>query len=195
MFQIIELSKNVKKIVSDSDCYIIEESIVIDTSRRELKEELLTAIKSIINPDKIKKVIFTHLHYDHIGNFDLFKNAEFFASKNAVEAVQNHNTKSGFILDPYMTDKFDIPLKNIEEDKELKNIFEITKTPGHCESCIILYYKKDNILFTGDTYFREGSIGRTDLPTSTPQQMQQSQDIVHELIKEHNPIIAPGHDY
>jgi len=184
----IKLSPNVIKIISDSNCYIVEGSIIIDTSSNSLKKEVLEAIKKHTNLSNIKKVIFTHLHYDHIGNADLFPNAKFYASSDA-------RKDNSFILDPLTLSKFNIELNDVEQDKELKDEFDITKTPGHCKSCIILYYKKDNVLFTGDTYFHESSMGRTDLPTSEPEKMEKSQEIVHELIEKYKPIIAPGHNY
>lgn len=188
MIETIKLSSNVIKIVSDSNCYIVEDSIVIDTSSNALKKEVMEAIKKFINPNNVKKVIFTHLHYDHIGNADLFPHAEFYASNNAKK-------DNNFILDPITTSNFNVELQDIEQNLELKKKFNIIKTPGHCKSCIILYYEKDNVLFTGDTYFHEESTGRVDLPTSEPEKMEKSQEIVHELIEKHKPIIAPGHDY
>jgi len=190
-----KLSENVIKIVADGNCYLVEGSIIIDTSREQYKEVLKQTVNSFTNVDKIKKVIFTHLHYDHISNFDLFKNAEFFGAKEAVQAMKSENEKLQFILDPEISKKFNINLKDIESDKELLSKFEITKTPGHCVSAILIYYKKDNILFTGDTYFREDIIGRVDLPKSQPELIDESVAKVIKIIQEKKPIIAPGHDY
>jgi hydroxyacylglutathione hydrolase len=189
------ISNNVIKIISDSNCYIIERKILIDTSKKELKNELLETIKQIIDPSKIKKVIFTHLHYDHIESFDLFKNAKFYANKEAVIAMKNEKEKQDMILRKETSKNFNIELNDVIDDLEIKSLFEITNTPGHSSSCIILYYKKDNILFTGDMYFYKGCYGRTDLPNSEPKKMQKSIQNTLNIIEKFNPIIAPGYDY
>jgi glyoxylase-like metal-dependent hydrolase (beta-lactamase superfamily II) len=193
MLKTKQISKNVVKIESDANCYIVEKSIIIDTSRRELKGDLLKEIKKKIDPEKIRKVIFTHLHYDHTGCFDLFPNAQFFASPSAVQADARLRLKC--ILNKNIFDIFNIKLNDITKDKSLSTKFQITLTPGHCVSCLVLYYEKDNILFTGDTYFDQNSIGRVDLPSSEPEKMNLSLKKVHDLISIYDPIIAPGHDY
>lgn len=190
-----QISKNVVKIISDSNCYIVEGKYLIDTSRKELKNEIKQEISKYANIDNIKKIIFTHLHYDHIGCFDLFQNADFYANKSALESMKNNNNKINMVLNQDIANKFNINLQDIEKCKELKDLFKIKNTPGHSSSCIILYYKKDNVLFTGDTYFKENCYGRTDLPTSEPDKMADSIKLTLEIINKYNPIIAPGHDY
>jgi len=40
-----------------------------------------------VSPDEIKKVIITHMHYDHIGNSRLFKNAVFYIQRREMQAA------------------------------------------------------------------------------------------------------------
>jgi len=190
-----QLSNNVIKIISDSNCYIIEGKYIIDTSREGLKSELIEAIEKYVSLNNIEKVLFTHLHYDHIGCFDIFPNAEFYANQTAINAMQNKQDKNNIILNPKTCENFNVNLKNIEKDKDILCLFKIWNTPGHNSSCIILYYKKDNILFTGDMYFAPGRYGRIDLPTSEPEKMPNSIKVTLEIIKKYKPIICSGHDY
>lgn len=69
---------------------------------------------------------------------------------------------------------------------KIKDI-KIIKTPGHTYDSICLLYK--NILFSGDTLFYKG-IGRTDLPESEPEKMQES---LEKLRKIKYRILCPGH--
>ncbi len=79
MKYIEKLTHNVWKIKADSNLYLIlDKKTVIDTGNRAFRNILQTFMKNIIDFNKIEKVLFTHLHYDHIGNFDLFTKATFF---------------------------------------------------------------------------------------------------------------------
>ena len=51
--------------------------------------------------------------------------------------------------------------------------FRVLHTPGHTCGGISLYCKQEKLLFSGDTLFR-GSWGRTDLPTSSFEDIIQS---------------------
>ncbi len=60
--------------------------ILVDTSSKECKQELLDDLKKLaISPEKITKIILTHHHYDHIENIHLFKNAKIYSRQNINE--------------------------------------------------------------------------------------------------------------
>jgi len=178
-----KLTDDVWKLNVDSNVYCIKDKILIDTGppsyRNQVKEQLSTIV------DKIEKVIFTHLHYDHIGNFDLFPNAKFFASKEEIEFFEKNRISA--ILNPFMAKRFNVSLHPLEKLEG----FRIFKTPGHTQGSICLLYEKDKILFTGDTLFLNGH-GRVDFPGASPSEMEKSLDFVSKL--KYN-ILAPGHDY
>jgi hydroxyacylglutathione hydrolase len=184
------ISHNVWKIKADSNIYLIKDSeiILIDTGRRSNKKLVKECLDKVVDIDKISKVIFTHLHYDHIGNFDLFKNADFYASKEEIETFTKD--RLGTILDNKMSNAFNPRLKPVDESG-LQTIFDILETPGHTKGCICLYYRKEKILFSGDTLFFD-AIGRTDLPTSVPTEMNSS---LLRLQKIDYNILCPGHEY
>lgn len=68
--------------------------------------------------------------------------------------------------------------------KEIK----VVKTPGHTKDSICFLY--NDILFSGDTIFHNGGIGRTDLINSQPEKMQES---LEKLSKINYEILCPGH--
>ena len=79
----------------------------------------------------------------------------------------------------------------IKEGNEIPGInYEIIETPGHASDLKTYYFKEDKVMFTGDFLFR-GTIGRTDLPTSSNEDMKESL----EKIKKYpgNTKIYPGH--
>ncbi|MEK6823747.1 MAG: MBL fold metallo-hydrolase [Nanoarchaeota archaeon] len=136
-------------------------TILIDTSSASAKEELLNDLKILkIPPEKVNVVILTHNHYDHIENLGLFSNSKIYRAEKL-----NENSK-------------------IKELPEIK----IIETPGHTpESKCFLY---QNILFSGDTMFHNGGIGRMDLPGGSEEQMRKS---LEKLSKIKFKIFCPGH--
>lgn len=119
-------------------------------------------IKEIIGNNEVIGVIITHYHFDHIGALNYFN--------------------KDLILDK----------SNLEEKKY--NIagfnFEIIYTPGHKEDSITIYFKNENVMFTGDFIFK-GDIGRTDLEGGDESLMLKSLNKIKKY--DDNIIIYPGH--
>jgi len=68
--------------------------------------------------------------------------------------------------------------------------FQVLKTPGHASDSLTYYFFEDNIMFTGDFLFYH-TIGRTDLPTSSVEEMKNSLEMISKFPLE--TIIYPGH--
>jgi len=183
-----EIAKNIWKLNVDSNIYFLDfkEKIIIDCGPKQYKDIVKKELLQHVKLEEINKVIFTHLHYDHVGNFDLFPNAEFFCSEQEIAYFKKNKLYA--IGDPILAKEFDIDLKPI---KELLD-FDIIKTPGHTLGSFCLFYKKEKILFSGDTLFFNENYGRTDLPNSEPNSMEES---LRKLEKIKHKILAPGHDY
>lgn len=79
------------------------------------------------------------------------------------------------------------PAKLPEKIPEIKEI-KIIQTPGHTKDSLCFLYKKT--LFSGDTLFHHGYIGRTDFPESSPEQMKESLEKLKKIDYE---ILCPGH--
>ena len=105
-----EITKDIYKINADSNIYFLDfdEKTLIDVGNRAFREDIEKLLKDIVDLDSIKKVLLTHLHYDHIGNFDLFKNAKFYASKEEIKSLNKN--KPDTILNREMQDLFNIKL-------------------------------------------------------------------------------------
>lgn len=182
-----KITNNVFKLKADSNVYVlIKEKIVIDTGNRKNRDILINNFGKIISFDKINKVIFTHLHYDHIGNFDLFANAKFYASKEEIDYFNKHKFLAS--LSYSIMKKFNIKLNPIDELPG----FDMIKTPGHTLGSIALFYKKEKILFSGDTLFFNNLFGRVDLPSSRPLKIRNSLKKLKEIKYK---ILCPGHEY
>ncbi|MBI2138602.1 MBL fold metallo-hydrolase [Candidatus Woesearchaeota archaeon] len=182
-----QLSNNVWKLSLMSNLYLLKlkEWVVIDTGPEEDKEIVKEEISSIVPLQEISAVILTHLHFDHIGNIDLFRNAEFFASAEEIRLLKQNKLHA--ILNDKAAKKFSAMLHPLKDMLGLKAIL----TPGHTLGSVCLWYPKEKILFSGDTLFEHG-YGRVDFPFSDAEAMEKSLVLVRKIPYK---ILAAGHDY
>jgi len=145
---------------------INKKSIIIDTGSEWNKYELIEDLKKLqIASSQIDILILTHNHPDHTGNINLFQNAKVYGSKK--------DFSNDFILN--------INNLNIPE-------FKIIETPGHSKGGICILYK--DVLFSGDTIFHNGGIGRMDLQGGSETEMKESLNKLKEI---NYKILCPGH--
>jgi len=143
-----------------------KEAAVIDSGTSGLAEEELLDDYITKNDLKIKYLINTHCHIDHILGCNFVKekyNPKFLVPEKDVPLLQNaHLQASAFGVDfkePPKPDRF------ITEEEKLqlgKTKIKFLFTPGHTPGEYCIYFEEDKICITGDVLFREG-IGRTDL--------------------------------
>ncbi|MBT3406201.1 MBL fold metallo-hydrolase [Candidatus Woesearchaeota archaeon] len=182
-----QIKDNIWKVNNDSNIYVVKDDkvVVIDAGDMQYREQVKKDVSEVVDPKEVDVVIFTHLHYDHIGNYNLFPNAKFYASEESIEDLKRN--REGTILNMLMASMFKAKLNSVSSLSIDK--FKIINTPGHTRGSICLLY--GDVLFSGDTIF-DNAWGRDDLPTSVPEKMQESVDKLKEFKYE---ILAPGHDY
>jgi len=180
----------------ETNCYLIacvktKKAAVIDPGGEEGTDLILNLLQK--NNFNLKYIINTHGHIDHIaGNNSLKAKTEALLlihrldADMLVDANKNFSSLMGKEICSPPADKF------LEEGDEITlGILKLTviHTPGHTPGGISLVL--DNIVFTGDTLFAE-SIGRTDLPGGSYQDLQKS---IKEklLVLSDDTIIYPGH--
>lgn len=178
-----------------TNCYLITdkstgEMAVVDPGGKS--EQLIDDINK--SGGKLKYVILTHGHYDHIGYAkqmaDLF-GAKIICGEYTNELLNdNVLNHSAFHPDlaPISPFNADILLKDGDTFKLGETEFTYISTPGHTKDsgCYIF----DDIIITGDTLFRE-SYGRTDLPTGNDREMIESLRRLKNIDGDYN--VLPGH--
>lgn len=189
---------NIKHVVVGpvyTNCYIASgragEAVIIDPGYAQHKIAALLESEGLAP----KAILLTHGHFDHIMAIhelkEMYGELPVYASKDEVALLSNPTANlSPTVRKNYVvTPDFEVADGDIIELAGLS--FEVISTPGHTAGCICFYVREENVLFSGDTLF-EGTVGRTDLPTSSPAAMRAS---IAKLMKKlpDETEVYPGH--
>lgn len=167
-FPLGELSANCYFVTADDD-----ESLLIDTGAPS-KE--LDRIIDEFGADKLKYILLTHGHFDHIANTANVKreypNAKIVLGEKEKNFASRDNLNLSLFFDGTIDHfKPDILVNEGDELPFGKYSIKVLATPGHTIGGIC-YIIGDNI-FTGDTLIA-GTTGRTDFPTGSIADMRKS---------------------
>ena len=122
-------------------------------------ENLLKKLKKEINLKDLNLIILTHNHPDHTLALPfLLKETRAKVAIHKDELTSKTKSIMGF---PIPEIKPDLILNGGEKINLGDFSLDVIHTPGHTSGSICLY--QDRILFSGDTIFAGGNIGRTDL--------------------------------
>lgn len=185
----------------EENTYIIyddmtKETLVIDPGMMD-KREIQQFDKFIKDNNlKIRHLINTHIHIDHVAGdnyvscrYDVSISAakkDAFLATHIVEQARMFHLKGNFS---------EIDITNGLTDGETLNIgrykMEVIYVPGHSPGSIAIYCPSEKWIIVGDALFRR-SIGRTDLPGGDYNQLVSS--ITKRLMPlPSETIVYPGH--
>ena len=143
-----------------------KEGAVIDAGCSNNSEEEKLAQYISGNNIKVKYLITTHGHIDHVLGSKFVKdkyNPEYYAPEIDLPLMQRIEIQAAaFGIELH---NIPMPEKYLAEDFTLNlgnAIMFFLNTPGHTLGEYCIYFKKEAICFTGDVLFKN-SIGRTDL--------------------------------
>ena len=109
---------------------------------------------------KIKFILQTHTHFDHVLGLEHFKNLYKVKAYASEDSLNIANDKDYNLAYSYNL-KVDIDEFLKDGDVFSEYNIEAIKTPGHTIDS--MSFKVDDMMFSGDTLFKL-SIGRTDFP-------------------------------
>lgn len=179
-----------------TNCYILsldKDCILVDAAGDGL--EILQYIKN--NSLNLKTILVTHGHYDHIEALDLlhkeFPDVKIYACDAEREVIED-KTKS--LMDHELDSATQNAITYITDGTIIKTLdldIKFINTPGHTIGSGCFYIEKLNILFSGDTLFKD-TYGRYDLPTGSAKQIAKS--VAIELMKFNDDLVVyPGHGF
>ena len=167
------------------------EAIVVDPG--DNVDKILAVLKK--HGLKVKAIVITHAHIDHIGGAAKLK--------AATGAPVLMNARDRELYDHLDVQAAWLGMENPERteiDAEARDgvtltlgdaTFQILETPGHTQGSVSIWIPSQNKLVAGDTLFRD-SIGRTDLPGGDGRQILRS--IKNQLLPlPDDAMVIPGH--
>ncbi len=180
-----------------TNCYVAhlkdsEEAICVDPGDRG------DALADVIEKEglKLKGILLTHGHFDHILGVEELK-------KRLPAKVYAAQAEKGVLMDPgknltgdWLGEPSTLSADEYLQDGDVLELagmeIHMLLTPGHTEGGCCFYLPKQRVCFTGDTLFH-GSVGRTDLPGG-------NFDVLMDSIREKlyplpdDTAILPGHE-
>jgi glyoxylase-like metal-dependent hydrolase (beta-lactamase superfamily II) len=182
----------------ETNCYILrtcepaEDCLIIDTGLQA--HELINFLQEHkLNPTA---VVFTHGHADHITGVadmrDSFPNIRVYIHKLDAEMLTGLQSNLPPVsAGQFGTEPADFMLEQGSTIVQAGIKLDVFHTPGHTPGGICLYSKDEGIVFVGDTLFA-GSVGRTDLPGASFEQLLAS--ITEKLLPlPDKTVVYPGH--
>ena len=183
------------------NCYVVSddsrECVIIDCGAYYDEESI--AIDNYLRKQQLKPVhlLATHGHLDHnFGNAHLFRQYDLKVEICAgdQQMVEHLPQQAASLFGMEISDN-QPPVGTLLSDGDIISFGQhqllVLLTPGHSHGSCLFYCKEEGVVFSGDTLFRM-SIGRTDFPEGSWQQMEQSlAKIAATLPKE--TVVYPGH--
>ncbi|MGN6800948.1 MAG: MBL fold metallo-hydrolase [Ginsengibacter sp.] len=172
-----------------NECIIIDPGCYFDAEKEELK--------SFISSRKLKPKLLlnTHCHLDHVfGN-------KFIAEEFKLTLNTHAKEKDMLEMAPASGLMFNLPFDNYIGEVNYLKVGDVVKlgddelkvihAPGHSPGSVCFYCEKQHFIIGGDVLF-QNSIGRTDLPGGSQQELLKS--INEKLFKlPENVTVYPGH--
>lgn len=177
----------------DANSYLINGKVLVDTGMNT--KGLVAEIEKHIDIKELELIILTHCHYDHTASAQeiaRLSGAKIAIHKDDAPLLKNDSVSAASMFghrapsvepDMLLEDGDRIPAGNGEE-------LEVIHTPGHTPGGICLYGAESKSLFSGDTVFPNGSIGRTDFQGGSRSQLKVS---ISRLVELDVRTLYPGH--
>ncbi|PIP62217.1 hypothetical protein COW98_05185 [Candidatus Roizmanbacteria bacterium CG22_combo_CG10-13_8_21_14_all_35_9] len=181
-----QLQANCYFIIKDNDCLIIDPGDEVSFILEELQRRRL----------KLVAMLATHGHFDHLmaaGEIQKSFNVPLYINKKdrflinrLIDSAEHFLGHQPLIIKPTLIKRL-IKVKNKITDFK----FQVITTPGHSPGSVCFYFKKEKVVFTGDT-LHKGTIGRFDHSYCNKKDLKNSLITLSKLPEETK--VYPGHE-
>lgn len=153
-----------------------------------------------VAPHQITHVLVTHLHWDHVGNFTMFPNAQVLFAERELDWASKQPAGTIFIPDLHVQElsKARRNVRLLHGGQEaLPGIFAI-ETPGHTPGHLAFLAETNNggVIFAGDSVKNRHELG-TENPASTMDlaaSVASLKKLKTLMEADRSVIMVPGHD-
>lgn len=179
----------------DANVYLIdgETTVLIDTGVGWNTPHIAEKAKKIAG--KVDRILLTHRHIDHVGGAkelsELLEAELYIYVEDAPPLVRGDQISTGARM--FGCNVSPMKVKTLEKGEVIDlgdYKLEVIHTPGHTIGSAVFYEREKKTLFSGDTVFTNGGVGRWDLDTGNYKQLLESLKLLNSLEVE---ALYPGH--
>ena len=149
-----------------------------------------------VDPDEIDTVIFTHLHWDHIENADLFTKAQFYCQRDEISwAISSPHWEGAYQRDSSShLVKVSSRLKALPGSCVLTDGLSLIKLGGHTPGSQAVMVETDagKVAICGDNVFLYENI-HDNIPVGLYHSLRECESCLY-LLRSQSDIILPSHD-
>jgi glyoxylase-like metal-dependent hydrolase (beta-lactamase superfamily II) len=140
-------------------------------------DHVLKQVAAVMDPKRVRRVVVTHEHLDHVNGLPHWRQmgAKLVAPRGVAAKLHDGRDPTSemfgrrivrLAVDDVVGDGDHVQLGDRD--------FAVLETPGHSPGSSCYWDERSGTLFSGDTLFAEGGIGRFDFPDSSLPRLHES---------------------
>ncbi len=130
-------------------------------------ERIIAEVAAVVDPHRIQTVAITHEHLDHVNGIPRWQalGAHVATSQaTADKLLVGHDPTSAMFGQSIPTLEVDTVLQDEDDIMLGGQAHRALATPGHSPGSMCYWQEETGSLYSGDTVFAQGGIGRFDFP-------------------------------
>ena len=152
-----------------------------------------------LTPGDVTDVLLTHMHWDHVANFTMFRNATTWVGERELEWAADQPAGTRFIPDLHVQEllRRTHGVERISPDQEILPGIHAIASPGHTPNHLAFYAERteEHLLFAGDSVKNIHELSTLRADSSMDEVASTSTiDRLRSLLRDTAGVLVPGHD-